>query len=64
MEIMNNFNEVVAKYPQYAEKIVNAFQAVLSNPERDMEAELSGCEIEEEDIFKLNEDIISVRFAS
>lgn len=64
MEIMSNFNEVVAKYPQYAEKIANAFQAVLSNPERDMEAELYGCEIEEEDIFKLNEDIISIRFAS
>lgn len=61
---MKGFKEVCEKYPQYADRIANAFTTVLADDERDIEAELYGCEIEEEDIFKIVDSVMEVKFGA
>ena len=61
---MKGFKEVCEKYPQYADRIANAFTTVLADDERDIEAELYGCEIEEEDIFKIVDSVMEVKFGN
>ncbi len=61
---MKGLKEVCEKYPQYADRIANAFTTVLADDERDIEAELYGCEIEEEDIFKIVDSVMEVKFGN